>query len=376
MKFIIVSDIFGVTRHLITLAQSISSEYEIIDPYNGQIMEFESEPQAYERFCARCGLHRYTDLVIKRILSSSQRVLIVGFSVGASAVWNTLDKDCALMIEKAVCFYGSRIRDNSNLKPRCPALLIFPSKEVSFSVSDLSSALSKTYNVTCINTKYFHGFMNKCSDNFDASEYSNYLDLLKKDHLNQILDELKDFAIQLGASGAEVIASSQISAEDDLAAFCNGNPPCEQFAKAPSCPPHVEGVSGFRRWQKESQNSIVVKIDTPSSVLFSENSREAMKMLHEIVAGVELRAKQNGFSHARAFAGGSCKNIWCFSYTDCPVLLNNGECRNPYKARPSMSGFGINVTKLMQSAGWNSQKAKIVLTGADNMSWLAGLILL
>ncbi|MBF0303072.1 MAG: hypothetical protein HQK73_08530, partial [Desulfamplus sp.] len=85
----------------------------------------------------------------------------------------------------------------------------------------------------------------------------------------------------------------------------------------------------------------------------------------------ERRVKQNVFSHARAFAGGSCKNIWCFSYPECPVL-----CRNPDKARPSMSGFGINVMKLMQSAGWNSEKAKISHNDADNISWLAGLILL
>ena len=195
-------------------------------------------------------------------------------------------------------------------------------------------------------------------------------------YLKQILDELTNLAIHLGASGAEVIAANEISIEDNLAALCNGNPSCEHFSKSPSCPPHVEGVSGFRLWQKESKNAIVVKIDIPSSVLFSEKSREVMQFLHEIVAGVELRAKENGFYHARAFAGGSCKNIWCFSYTDCRVLSNEGECRNPDKARPSMSGFGINVTKLMQSAGWNSEKAKIPSTGVDNISWLAGLILL
>ncbi|MBF0200737.1 MAG: DUF2284 domain-containing protein [Desulfamplus sp.] len=191
------------------------------------------------------------------------------------------------------------------------------------------------------------------------------------------MEDLLDVAIQLGASDARVIASSDIQVEDDLAAFCNGDPPCEQYAKAPSCPPHVSGPSGFRIWQKESTHAIVVKIDIPSSIMFSEQQREVMQLLHEIVAISELRAKEKGFTHARGFAGGSCKNIWCLSHVTCNVLSNAGKCRNPDKARPSMSGFGINVKKLMQSAGWNSEKAvKNPHPDADPMSWVAGLILL
>ncbi|MBF0379298.1 MAG: dienelactone hydrolase family protein [Desulfamplus sp.] len=179
MKLIIVSDIFGVTRHLITLAESLSPEYEIVDPYNGQVIAFESESEAYNYFSTVCGLQRYTDSLKKRIDSSNEKILIVGFSIGASAVWNTLSSDCACMIEEAVCFYGSRIRDKSNLKPCCATTLIFPCKETSFSVSDLSLTLSKTYNVNCINTEYFHGFMNKCSDNFDSVGYFIYINWLK-----------------------------------------------------------------------------------------------------------------------------------------------------------------------------------------------------
>ena len=179
MKLIIVSDIFGVTHHLITLADTLSPKYEIVDPYNGQIIEFESESQAYEKFSVVCGLQKYTDSVIKRINSSSEKILLLGFSVGASAIWNTLSSDCALMIEKAVCFYGSRIRDNRNLNPCCDTTLIFPCEEDSFSVTELSGFLVGTCNVKCINTEYSHGFMNMCSDNFDRTGYLIYLDWLK-----------------------------------------------------------------------------------------------------------------------------------------------------------------------------------------------------
>ena len=184
MKLIIVSDIFGITSHLIALANTLSPEYEIVDPYNGQMLEFKSESQAYELFSVVCGLQRYTGLVMDKITSLSEKMLLLGFSVGASSVWNTLESDCGLMIEKAVCFYGSRIRDNRNLKPCCDTTLIFPCEEDSFSVQELSVFLAGMCNVKCINTEYFHGFMNRCSDNFDRTGYLIYLDWLKQNFIS------------------------------------------------------------------------------------------------------------------------------------------------------------------------------------------------
>jgi len=42
-----------------------------------------------------------------------------------------------------------------------------------------------------------------------------------------------------------------------------------------------------------------------------------------------------------------------------------------------MSGFGINVTKLMQSAGWPHKKAtRQQASDEESMTWVAGLILI
>ncbi|MBW2250008.1 MAG: hypothetical protein JRF60_05125 [Deltaproteobacteria bacterium] len=38
------------------------------------------------------------------------------------------------------------------------------------------------------------------------------------------------------------------------------------------------------------------------------------------------------------------------------MLTEGGECRNPRYARPSMSGYGINVSKMMQAAGWTMNR--------------------
>ena len=64
-----------------------------------------------------------------------------------------------------------------------------------------------------------------------------------------------------------------------------------------------------------------------------------------------------GFKEARAFAGGSCKDIFCHQYAECLVVSKKGKCRNPEHARPSMSGYGINVTKLFEASGWELNRA-------------------
>ena len=190
-------------------------------------------------------------------------------------------------------------------------------------------------------------------------------------------ENLLTLATQLGASDTQVIESSEITVENNLANLCNGDPKCEHYGLAPSCPPHVQGPSVFKEWQKKSRHSIITRTDIPLYVMFSDESREVFRLLHEIVAGVELKAIEMGYKSSKAFAGGSCKNIFCHDYTTCGLLSGQKECRNPLYARPSMSGFGINVVKLMKLAGWSEEKAnRNKSSNTDSMTWVTGLIML
>lgn len=175
------------------------------------------------------------------------------------------------------------------------------------------------------------------------------------DKTNWRLKELTQLAYQLGASGATDISTSDISVEDDLANLCR-EPQCASYGLSTSCPPHVPGPSGFRELLKNFKHAIVIKIDVPLEILLSTDRRDIMKLLHEIAAGIEQAAVKTGYSNSKAFAGGSCKTIFCRDHEDCRVLTEGGECRNPRHARPSMSGFGINVSKLMQAAGWTMNR--------------------
>ena len=191
------------------------------------------------------------------------------------------------------------------------------------------------------------------------------------------ISRLISAAIRSGASDARRIATAEIVVKDTLAALCNGEPRCEQYGLASSCPPHVSGPSGFRKWQKNSEHAIVVRIDVPTAALFSEERREIMHLLHEVVSTVEQKAVTIGYIASRGFAGGSCKKIFCHEHSDCRMLSSQQPCRYPHLARPSMSGFGIDVARLMQTANWPSARANPDSTGnSESMTWVAGLIVL
>jgi len=173
--------------------------------------------------------------------------------------------------------------------------------------------------------------------------------------ISWMLKELIQLAFRSGASGATAISTGDILVEDDLAKLCR-EPQCESYGLSTSCPPHVSGPSGFRKLLKKFKHAIVIKIDVPLEILLSSERRDIMKLLHEIAAGIEQAAVKTGYPSSKAFAGGSCKKIFCHDYDGCRVLTEGGECRNPRYARPSMSGFGINVSKLMQAAGWTMNR--------------------
>jgi predicted metal-binding protein len=144
-----------------------------------------------------------------------------------------------------------------------------------------------------------------------------------------------------------------------------------------SCPPYVSGPSGFKNILEKLQQAIFFKIDVPSEILYSGDRREIFQLLHQIAAGIEKEAIKLGYPNAQGYAGGSCKKIFCHNHAECHVISKTGKCRNPEYARPSMSGYGINVSKLFEAAGWTMSA---VAHGADaattKMTYVCGLVLI
>ena len=190
------------------------------------------------------------------------------------------------------------------------------------------------------------------------------------------LNNLVEHAHKAGATSIEIISTRDIVVDNKFADMCL-EPRCENYGLSKSCPPHVSGPSAFKKKLEKFNKAAFFKIDVPSEILYSNERLELFQLLHEIAAGIEQNAIKIGFTNAQAYAGGSCKELFCHDHPQCQALAKNGKCRNPLSARPSMSGFGINVAKLMETANWT---ANWVTHGTDSsvikMANVNGLILL
>ena len=182
MKIIIASDIFGKTPALEELANSICGNTLIVDPYDGASMAFNNESDAYRYFSKHVTLERYCTILQEHVVRCSGPTTIIGFSVGASALWR-LSPSLEAPIQAAIGIYSAQIRHYLNIIPNVPFHLIFPQKEPHFDVDAVSHSLNDTPNVTITSMPYDHGYMNRHSANFDEKGYRHTLEKLNNEFL-------------------------------------------------------------------------------------------------------------------------------------------------------------------------------------------------
>ncbi|MCG8618924.1 MAG: DUF2284 domain-containing protein [Desulfobacterales bacterium] len=188
------------------------------------------------------------------------------------------------------------------------------------------------------------------------------LNKIKTSPRSQDEEALVKFAVSQGATEALILSAEDISTDEKLARFCV-TPGCENYGQSKSCPPHVEGPATFTQWLSTYTRALFFKIEVPSELLFSHDRRELFELLHRATAAIEIEAKTMGYSRAKGFAGGSCKATFCYDKLICRVIgakegkepLQKGTCRFPDAARPSMSGYGVNVSGLIATAGWDKE---------------------
>ncbi|MCL1078832.1 hypothetical protein D5R81_14165 [Parashewanella spongiae] len=179
MRIFVVSDIWGATEPFKKLCQDIGDNVISIDPYDGVNLSFSDEQQAYQHFIKNVGLEQYTQLVFHQVSQHKQSAgILIGFSIGASAIWNISSMLSEYQIMKAYCFYGGQIRHKTDMLPSIEIELIAPQSEAHFDQNEMLNAIQKIKKVNIQRTPYYHGFMNSLSRNFDKQGYEKYLDLL------------------------------------------------------------------------------------------------------------------------------------------------------------------------------------------------------
>jgi dienelactone hydrolase len=178
----LVADIFGRTRALEIIGQQLSEavpDIRIIDPYQGLDHLFKTEARAYTYFTDRVGLACYASILTDALADPGPDTILIGFSVGASAIWSVSDRPSFRHIKKAFCFYGSQIRQYTGIQPRFDMELIFPEREPHFDVDELIHTLQAKDRVSCSKAKGLHGFMNELSPHFNPDCYAVFMKDLK-----------------------------------------------------------------------------------------------------------------------------------------------------------------------------------------------------
>jgi len=178
----IVVDIFGVTPALIALGRTINADI-IVDPYDGKMMNFDNEAQAYHYFTDNVGLDVYVNKLSKIMKECADKTIIIGFSIGAAAIWKlsaSTDIEIIKRVKYAICFYGSQIRHLTTLSPNFDVQLIFPKSEAHFDVQALVERLANKKRVTAVQVDFLHGFMNSHSNNFNQAGYTAHVKLLQQ----------------------------------------------------------------------------------------------------------------------------------------------------------------------------------------------------
>ena len=130
-------------------------------------------------FSEKIGLDNYAKNLLQYLLLNKEAINLIGFSVGASAIWQISELLKIQNICSAIGFYSSQIRNQTAIIPAIPIELIFPIQESHFSVKELMKKLANKPNVKLKQVEYRHGFMNSQSDNFNALGYQQWLTILR-----------------------------------------------------------------------------------------------------------------------------------------------------------------------------------------------------
>jgi predicted metal-binding protein len=168
------------------------------------------------------------------------------------------------------------------------------------------------------------------------------------------LEELRKYALSVGADRAAVVLASDLVVRESARAKCY-IPACKFYGSSIMCPPHNPLTPEItRRIVQEYYYGILLQLEAKVEDFVGEEWRRrhvAAEIRHkEIVAEVEGKAFGEGFTFAMGFAAGECS--LCLPGRSCAVLKGE-ECAHPLRARPAMEACGFDVFAIARKVGWD-----------------------
>lgn len=203
MQVMIATDIFGINNDVNQLVKRLESDevkVRVIDPYEGEKIDFQTDEEAYAFFLKHCGIDRYITLIQKELSSVVTPCVVIGFSVGAASAWKATD---GLDLSKhlhLICFYPSQIRHYLEVNPTCYVTVVFPESEPSFDIDNVMHQLNRQKMVSCFKSQFKHGFMNQNSRNHTIQGATLFNDYISK---KEIIFDVKTLQCQFSSISEE-----------------------------------------------------------------------------------------------------------------------------------------------------------------------------
>ena len=159
----------------------------------------------------------------------------------------------------------------------------------------------------------------------------------------ELFEKIKEYALSLGATNANVISASDIVTDRCFRDMCASNY-CGMYGKCWMCPPDVGEIDVLMAEVKKYSYALVYQyVGTLEDSFDIEGMAEAKKVSYKIAHSLRnmMNAENTKCLHLGAGGCGACKKC---------SKVEKKPCRHPDLAMPSLEAYGINVSKLAESA--------------------------
>jgi len=173
--------------------------------------------------------------------------------------------------------------------------------------------------------------------------------------LEKDLERYRQMAIELGATDAKIVPSSQVIIDERVRLKCT-YPKCKWYGTNANCPPYAVDLETMKKALFKYNSAIFFMLETPSKdfvgpdVVKLGTHVQWTRKVYEITSKIEAAAFYDGYHLAMGFAGGPCKSIFCPN-ENCSALTGTG-CRHYLKSRSAMEGVGMDVFTMAARTGW------------------------
>ncbi|HEX3023192.1 MAG TPA: dienelactone hydrolase family protein, partial [Lachnospiraceae bacterium] len=186
---LVLHEIYGINSFIKDICALYHKEgFDVYSPNlygNEKCFSYENAEEAYRYFIHEYGFDIAKDMIhlIKNLKKSYKKVIVIGFSIGATIAWRCSD---SVECDAVICCYGSRIRDYLDVMPKCPTYTMF-AEEDSFDVDKVCEQLAGRENVEILRLNAHHGFLDSYSTYYCKDKADIFDSYRREVILNRIL---------------------------------------------------------------------------------------------------------------------------------------------------------------------------------------------